>query len=344
MKVVIHKDQYGKIDPFVAKYKEILDINGIANSYTCVDDIDFWEQLQSASLFIFRYSHYDWHKQIADSVLPLAESRVGVKVFPDQASCWHFDDKIRQFWLMKLHEFPFIESWVFYDKHKAESWIKEASYPLVFKLNEGAGSSNVMLIYSPAQARKLVRRMFGRGINPNTHFMPGSTKLRDFNILTYLIHILSKIKKREDVWHHWKKHKNYIYFQKFLPHNDFDTRITIIGDRAFAFRRFNRKNDFRSSGSGFIDYEMDKIDPRCIEMAFKVSAEMKFQSMAYDFLFDEQGNPHFCEISYTFMDTAVQKCPGYWDSQMHWHTGNYWPQYCQLSDLLGLDNLIQPNF
>src|SRR6185503_17089802 len=45
----------------------------------------------------------------------------------------------------------------------------------------------------------------------------------------------------------------YILLQEFLSNNKFDTRVTVIGNRAFAYRRFNRPNDFRASGSGNFD-------------------------------------------------------------------------------------------
>lgn len=339
--VLIHIDHYKRIDPFVAKYKTILDANGIPSEYVSVEQSDFWEKCRQTPLFIFRYQHYDWYKQIAHSILPIIENEMGIKVFPNQATSWHFDDKIKQFYLMEAKGFPFIKSWVFYEKDSALNWAETAEYPLVFKLNEGAGSSNVMLVTEKKKAVKLIERMFGKGINPNTLFMPGSTRLLDFQLKVYLLHVLSRIKRKEDIWPFWRKHKNYVCFQTYLPNNEFDTRITVIGNRAFAFRRFNRQNDFRSSGSGLINYDMEKIDMRCVETAFRVSKEMKLQSMGYDFLFDADNQPHFCEISYTFQDKAVYECPGYWDEQLNWHAGHFWPQYCQLSDLLNR-KLIQP--
>jgi glutathione synthase/RimK-type ligase-like ATP-grasp enzyme len=49
--------------------------------------------------------------------------------------------------------------------------------------------------------------------------------------------------------------KNYVYFQDFIPQNDFDIRIIVIGKRAFAIKRMVRKGDFRASGSGNIKYD-----------------------------------------------------------------------------------------
>jgi hypothetical protein len=140
----------------------------------------------------------------------------------------------------------------------------------------------------------------------------------------------------------WKTDKNYVLFQKFLPNNLFDTRVSIIGERAFAFRRFNRKNDFRASGSGNIDYDIDQIDHNSIKIAFNISNKLDFQSMAYDFLTNETKDLEISEVSYTYVDTAVYNCPGFLDKDLKWHEGHCWPQYCQLVDALKLPDLKQP--
>ena len=75
---------------------------------------------------------------------------------------------------------------------------------------------------------------------------------------------------------------------KYLPNNTYDTRITIIGERAFGFIRENRYNDFRASGSGKISYDKTAIDLKCVEIAFEISQKLKFQTMAYDFIYNER--------------------------------------------------------
>jgi hypothetical protein len=131
----------------------------------------------------------------------------------------------------------------------------------------------------------------------------------------------------------WKPEHGYAYFQEFLPGNDFDTRISVIGNRAFGFRRMNRPDDFRASGSGDILVDPGSIDPRCIEMAFRTSQQGRFQCMAYDFLFKE-GDPVITEVSYTFTDWMVYSCPGHWDSALNWLDGQMWPEEAQVDDFL----------
>ena len=60
--------------------------------------------------------------------------------------------------------------------------------------------------------------------------------------------------------------KGYIYFQEFIPDNDFDIRVIVIGDKAFAIKRMVRENDFRASGSGSILYEKEHFTDETIRI------------------------------------------------------------------------------
>ena len=110
-----------------------------------------------------------------------------------------------------------------------------------------------------------------------------------------------------------------------------------MGKRAFAFRRYVRKNDFRASGSGNINFDPEKIDMRCITLAFTISAELKFTTMAYDFILGSDNKPYINEISYCFVDWVIQQCPGFWDEKLDWHEGHFWPQLFQLEDFLKIN-------
>lgn len=343
--VGIHVDQYANFCSFLQKYEEILDYNSIKYIRLDASDTDFWNKVKKLDLFIFRWSQTDWPKQLAHTILPIIENKMKIKCFPNQATCWHYDDKIREYYLLKQYGFPMIQSWIFWDKKNALKWAETAEYPVIFKLTGGAGSRNVILVKNRNQAIRYINKMFGTGINPNNFKFAGSTYNKDVDLYKKIHKIGGNILRKyrgEDTSPYWNIHKNYALFQKFLQNNDYDTRVTVIGNRAFAFRRFNRGNDFRSSGSGKINYNVNDINLEFVEMALEVSRKIRFQSMAYDFLYDENKKPAFCEISYTYLDSAIQNCPGYWDSNLKWHEGHYWPQYFQLMDTLDLPNLKQP--
>jgi hypothetical protein len=116
-----------------------------------------------------------------------------------------------------------------------------------------------------------------------------------------------------------------------------------MGNRAQAFRRKNRDNDFRASGSKNNDLNPQKIDLNFVKLAFQISQKMGFQTMAYDFLYDENQKPAIIEISYAYPDRTLPHCPGYWDSELNWHEGHFWPQYFHLVDALENPELKQPD-
>jgi hypothetical protein len=130
------------------------------------------------------------------------------------------------------------------------------------------------------------------------------------------------------------REKGYIYFQDFIPNNDSDTRVTVIGDRAFAFIRNVRRGDFRASGSGDIVYDPHRIQLKCLEIAFEVTRKVGSQSMAFDFVIGANQQPLILEVSYCYAAQAVYSCPGHWDAELNWHEGHIWPQDAILIDLL----------
>jgi glutathione synthase/RimK-type ligase-like ATP-grasp enzyme len=343
MLVGLHKTFFKGYFPYIQRFEKILEYNGIKTIRMQADDSDFWSRVKELDLFIFWWRHDNGDWRLANSLIPIVQRTLKVNCLPNVQTCWTYDDKIRQYYLLRALGYPIIDSWVFWDKQKALDWVDEAEYPVVFKLSGGAGSRNVILVHQRSEARKLVKRMFGRGIETE-HIPFGTTKWLDFNAKREGRHLLANQYRRltgvplppADL------HKNYAYFQKFLAGNTFDTRITVIGRRAFGFRRYTRQRDFRASGSGNIDYMKEGIDPRFLRIAFSISAGLGFQSMAYDFLYDSDRNPSLCEISYTFLDTAVERCTGYWDADLNWHEGHWWPQYFQLMDALDLPQLKQP--
>jgi hypothetical protein len=344
MMVGFHKPFFKGYSAYIERFEKILDYNGIGHIRLECDDPDFWSQATSLDLFVFWWRHDNGDWRLANSLIPIIESKMGVKCLPDVSTCWTYDDKIRQFYLLRHHGFPVVDSWVFWDKQKALDWAETADLPLVFKLTGGAGSENVSLVRNRDRAAKLIRRMFGQGIQ-STRIPWGNTRWRDFNLKKEVRHwVADRLRELRGVpLPDLDLHKNYAYFQRFLPGNEYDTRITVIGNRAFGFRRYTRDGDFRASGSGKIDYATDGVDKRFIQLALQISRKMQFQSMAYDFLYDEKRGPAICEISYNFVDEAVYACPGYWDDSLDWHEGNWWPQYFQLMDALGLRELKQPN-
>jgi len=104
--------------------------------------------------------------------------------------------------------------------------------------------------------------------------------------------------------------------QEFCPGNNYDIRINVIGERVMAYKRYNRPNDFRASGSGLLEYpnnlEGEWADVKiAMELAFKISEENGFSSMAYDFI-KKDNLWTLLEISYTYPDYHVRDTKFYY--------------------------------
>lgn len=339
MRIAIHPDQGNHITSFTKKYCAILEHNNINYAIVNIEESNFWEQIRNYNYFIYRWGHEASEVQRAKSFLPIIEFNLKQKVFPNQNTCWHYDDKIKQYYLARAMGLPIVDSYIFWDKNTALRFIEDCQFPIVQKLYGGAGSSNVLLVNRQEDARKFIETMFKSGVAKyslsSTIVTRAKIRLRRVLENAGIIPIIKNP--------YWSIHKDYILFQKYLPNNNYDTRVTTIGNRAFAFIRFVRENDFRASGSGKISYDLNMIDINAVKLALQISKALGFQTMSYDFLYDED-RLVFCEFSYTYLDTAVNACNGYWDDNLNWHEGSFWPQYLQLVDLLEMPELKQPVF
>lgn len=301
----------------------------------CYDD-DIVYQVQNCRGLMWHFHHASSKDCLfANKLLFALQGMKNFKVFPDFNTSWHFDDKIGQKYLLETVGAQMVRSYVFYSKKEAECWAKTTTYPKVFKLRGGAGSVNVRLVKSYAEAMRLIDRSFGSGFKHDSNLNVGEIwkkyskgNLPFSSVLGGVKRILfqsdfSKINGRE---------RGYAYFQEFVAENSYDVRVIVIGNKAMAIKRMVRENDFRASGSGNIIYEKCNFTDAIIDLAFNVSEKLQTQCVAFDFVFKE-GTPLIVEISYGFSPAGYGACPGYWDRQLNWYEGSFDP-YSWMVDMV----------
>lgn len=264
----------------------------------------------------------------------------GVQVFPKDKDLWHFDDKIAQKYMFELAGIETPKTWVFFDYSACENWLRSTEYPKVFKLRSGAGSTNVKLIKDLSSGVRLARKMFGKGLPPNDNMITDfSTKIRKHREKRDWKDFLKRAPQTVRRWIQSRRsipnERGYFYVQEFLPKNEWDTRVTIIGERAFAFRRMVRPGDFRASGSGLVDANPAAIDIGFVQDAFEYSKRLGLYCAAFDFVYDGSvGRRKAIEVSFGFKSDLVRSCSGYWMSNLEWVGGNVWPEDCIIDDFL----------
>ena len=70
-------------------------------------------------------------------------------------------------------------------------------------------------------------------------------------------------------------------------------------------------------------YDKTQLDENCVRIAFSVAKKLKAQSIAFDFIYDQERNPLIVEISYGYAIKAYYDCEGYWTDDMIWHSGSH---------------------
>ena len=324
MKIAIHATNKSFSDSWIGYCKQSNVPYKIVNCYSS----DIIEQLYDCDALMWHHSQNNPSDLIVAKQILFALEQAGKVVFPDFKTNWHFDDKLGQKYLLEALGIPFVKSYVFFDKKNALNWVENSQYPVVFKLRGGAGSSNVKLIKSAAEARSIVKKAFGKGF-------------ANFNAWGNLKEVIRKKWLGKISWYHviesvallvypprfarvMGREYGYVYFQEFIPANDHDIRVIVIADKAFAIKRMVRTNDFRASGSGFIKYGKENFDDQTILIAFDIAKKLNTQVVAFDFIY-KNGYPLIIEISYGFVKEGYDACQGYWDSNLNWHEGKFNP-------------------
>lgn len=315
------------------------DDRGIA--YRIVDCFasDIVAQLAGCGGLMWHWPHHDYRAALFARQLTLALECAGIPVFPNTATSWHYDDKLGQKYLLEATGAPLVRSYAFYDRELALQWASQTNYPKVFKLRGGAGSENVKLARDEAQARHLILRSFGRGWHSRSRFHLLNERMwhvrrdRSLRSVANLWRGIARLVVPTEDERNRITERHYAYFQDFVPGNDHDIRVIVIGRRAFAIKRMARENDFRASGSGHIIHERGAIPEECVDLAFTLSRTLDTQCTAFDFVFD-RGRPMVVEISYAFAAAGYELCPGYWGPDLQWHEGHFSPEHFMVEDFV----------
>ena len=336
MKIAIH-DQAGS---FSVRWIKYCDENHVPYKLVNCYDSDIVAQLDDCKGLMWHWNQNDYKAALFARQLTISLEKKGIKVFPDVNTAWHFDDKVGQKYLLEAIDAPLVKSYVFYSRQEALDWLDKTTFPKVFKLRGGAGSVNVSLVKTKKSAKRLIKKAFGKGFSHINRFSRLKDRIwvlkrdKNMNALRGLISGFARIFIPTEVERFSHNEKGYIYFQDFIPENEYDTRLVVIGDRCFGVRRYCRKGDFRASGSGIKAYEPELFDKKSIQSAFEIAKKLKTQSIALDFIWDDH-EPKIVEISYCFvMGSFYDDCPGYWDSNLNWHEKTVNPQYFMIEDFI----------
>ena len=288
---------------------------------------DILEQVADCDAFMWHFHHLIYKDCLfAKQLIYVIEKHMGKYTYPNYDTCWHFDDKIGQKYLLEAIDAPLVPTYIFYTRQDAIKWIQHTFFPKVFKLSCGASGSTVQLLQNHKQAKHIINRAFSSGIKTFRYIelikdqyekhKKGLASIRAF--LGLIKMWLLRISPNEYYRFH-SKEIGYVYFQDYMPDNDYDIRVFVVGNRAVAKKRMNRKNDFRASGSGNLVFDKEQINIEYIKTAFNINKRLKMQSVAFDFLKDQNNKIVLSEISYCCGIDSNKGYNGYWTQDLQWH-------------------------
>lgn len=338
--IAIHKSNSG----FHSNWKKYLLKKEIPfKEVNCYDD-DLVEQLSGCKALMWHHSQNDPRDlNIAKQIL-FALEHSGFIVFPDFKSNWHFDDKLGQKYLLELHNLPMVKSFAFFEKKKAIDFVNTTSYPIVFKLRGGAGSFNVKLVKSKVEGEKLVNKAFSSGFSNFDSFEHLKETIRKLKLkkANYIDILKStyRLFAKPTFERVMGNEVGYVYFQEFIPNNNYDLRTIVIDNKVFAIKRNVRENDFRASGSGNIEYDKKYFSDELIQLSLDIAKKLKTQCIAFDFVF-KNSELLLIEVSYGFLKEGYYKCIGYWDENLNFHEGKFDPCEWMVDVVLKKSNVLQ---
>lgn len=317
MKIAIHHSEGSFSDGWIAYCQKNCIEYKLVDAYSS----DIIEQVNGCEAFMWHHSHLDYRAALFAKQLLYSLETMGVRCYPDFHTTWHFDDKVGQKYLLEAIGAPLVPSYVFYTKKEAMKWIDNTDFPKVFKLRGGAGASNVKLAHNVKEAKRLVNKAFGKGFPQFDRI--GYLKERynrwreGKDSFVGVIKGIGRLFLTTDFSKMHPREKGYAYFQDFIPNNNYDTRVVVIGgDKAMGERRYCRKGDFRASGSGVFEY--GDIDTNMLKIAFEIAQRLKLQTVAFDFIYKD-GQPLIVEISYGFGTHGISHSGGYYTLDYQWH-------------------------
>jgi hypothetical protein len=338
MKLAIHHRERSFSDHWIDYCKKEKIDYLLVNSYAN----DILEVIRDNGIthFMWHFSHESSKDLMIYPTVFNSLELMGIKTFPNFNSRWHFENKVAQKYLFESVAAPMPKNYVFYEEDEAIRFLEQYDLPIVAKLKRGAASINVKLIDNKEEGVKYIKKLFSEGIQSTDKLLGNlDSKIRIAkrikNIRQLVIKIVGFLKKNKKERLLNSPEKGYAYFQEFMPKNDFDTRIVVVYDKAFGFRRINRENDFRASGSGKFDFRIKEMDLKFVSLAFELHKKIGAQCLSSDFVYNKNKEPVVIETGYEFgLPSPYYNEEGFWDENLNFSAEKFNPQYYMVENFI----------
>ena len=219
------------------------------------------------------------------------------KTYPSLNEILVYENKRFLSYFLKACHIPHPDTWVFYNRREATEFADRAPFPLVGKVNIGAGGSGVTILESKREYLEYVEKSFSRGIKKR--WLPN---LRRGNFLRRLV---NRVLHPGQAAKHFKDkraaaindiQKGFILVQEYLRDTE-EWRVVRIGESYFAHKKVATIGELKSGTSSV---EWGDPPGALLDFSRKITSEQSLTSLALDILEDRMGRFHVLELQCYF--------------------------------------------
>lgn len=224
--------------------------------------------------FIWWAWHHPHDRANAKDKIYFLEQVAEKVILPDWNMYWHYDNKIRQLYLMRHYNIPAPETFVTFDKEEAIQFAEQVKLPIISKGSSGACGFDVRKFDTRSELFLFIEEVFC-----------------DEGAATSFPSI---------------RQKNYIYLQEFIEARG-DIRIVTIGNEiALAYWRVNKSGwKFNINSGGHV--ETENIPKAAVDLAREATKKLHMHWCAYDIML-KNSKPVMTEFSATFGIVPPEIC------------------------------------
>ncbi|NLE21876.1 MAG: hypothetical protein GX624_03705 [Actinobacteria bacterium] len=295
------------IYPYWTKFRRFLEANRIHYRLYDIHRSDWLARAAEFDLVIWRPMSFPYEMEECRRKLYVLERKLCKQTYPSFDEAMLYEDKALQYYLLKLHGLPVIDTFVSHSREEALRYMAGRSYPAVWKIATGSGSWGVELVRDAKAGVSWTKDVFS-------------------------------FAGRRTYWP-FLRQKDYIYVQDLEPNAGFDLRVIVVGDKVASFYRDVPDGEYRASGMGLVRWGAP--DRECVSIARQVAAALEIPCLAVDFLVGRtDGRPSIIELSsFTQVDLPellrIDGRLGWLEGEdLHFVEGRAWLQELALEQFL----------
>lgn len=281
MKLVILREWHPTYQNYVKACQEL----NVEYEVINIMDNDWIEQIVRSNCdgILLRPSYFkQYWKDMYDERVYFIKEHLSIPIYPSFDEIYIYENKNNMSYWLKIHNIIHPKTHIFYDKKEALDYLKNTTYPIVFKTKLGSAGLGVRFIMNYRQGKRLVNKLF-----PFKYFYAkGFTKWFIHKKYKFL-----RVPLMDD------KQFGFVMFQEKIKNIVCEWRMIKIGESYFGHQKLEAKNG-KHSGSNLVGWV--KPPEKLLDLTKHICDIGNFDSMDIDIFETKEGEYFVNELQTMF--------------------------------------------